>query len=137
MSEGVLGTSVVVDLGRHDASDLPERMSITSITLGELAVGPLIADDPSERARRLTHLRLVEEVFHDSLLPYDTAAARAFGGVMAGALARGRTARRRTSDYQIAAIAIANRLPLYTVDIGDFVGIDGLEVREVTDPSRR
>ena len=132
MSAGVLDTSVVVDLGRLDRNVLPEKQSITTITLGELSVGPLSAADPAERARRLAHLRLVEEQFASSVLSYDVAAARAFGGVMAGALGRGRTARRRTSDFQIAAIAIAHRLALYTANIADFEGIDGLDVRSVS-----
>jgi predicted nucleic acid-binding protein len=37
----------------------------------------------------------------------------------------------------IAAIAIANELPLYTCNPDDFVGIDGLEVVAIAHPDRR
>lgn len=134
MSAGILDTNVVIALGRLDADELPDEQAITTITLGELSVGPLIAGDPSERARRQARLQAVEHDFGESMLPYDQAAARAFGAVMAGALARGRTSRGRVSDFQIAAIALANRLPLYTVNVADFEGIDGLDLRPVSAP---
>lgn len=54
---------------------------------------------------------------------------------MAAALQRGRTSRARVSDFQIAAIAIANGLPLYTSNVADFVGIDRLELHAVTPPT--
>ena len=34
----------------------------------------------------------------------------------------------------IAATAIANQLPLYTVNPGGFTGIDGLELRAIRHP---
>ena len=39
-------------------------------------------------------------------------------------------ARGRAYDAMIAAIALANGLPLYTCNPRDFAGIDGLEVLE-------
>lgn len=47
MSVGILDTSVVVDLGRLDVAELPDEQAITSITLAESSVGPLIASDPT------------------------------------------------------------------------------------------
>lgn len=135
MSIGVLDTCVVISLGQVDPSELPDQQAITTITLGELGVGPLIATDTAERARRQARLQAVEHHFADAMLPYDQAAARAFGIVMAGAIERGRRSRARVSDYQIAAIAIANQLSLYTVDVDDFAGIDGLDVRLVRPPA--
>ena len=35
----------------------------------------------------------------------------------------------------VASIAIANDLPLYTANPSDFVGIDGLDVRNVPVPA--
>lgn len=134
MSAGILDTCVVIDLGRLANDELPDEQAITTITLGELGVGPLITDDPNERARRQARLQAAEHAFAEAMLPYDQAAARAFGAVMAGAIARGRRSRGRVSDFQIAAIALANRLPLYTVNVDDFVGIDGLELHPVTAP---
>lgn len=135
MTAGVLDTCVVIDLGRIADDELPDEQAITTITLGELSVGPLIAGDPAERARRQARLQAVEHEFADAMLPYDQAAARAFGAVMAGAIARGRRSRVRVGDFQIAAIALSNGLPLYTVNVDDFAGIDGLELRPVTAPS--
>ena len=67
-------------------------------------------------------------------LPFDSQAARAYGRVSASLRRAGRKAHSRTYDAMIAAIAIANGLPLYTCNPGDFEGIDGLEVVAVPAP---
>lgn len=131
---GVLDTCVVIALGTVDPSELPNDQAITTITLGELSVGPLITTDPVEQARRQARLQAVEHDFGESMLTYDQSAARVFGGVMAGALRRGRASRVRVSDYQIAAIAVANDIALYTINVDDFAGIDGLDLRAVAPP---
>jgi tRNA(fMet)-specific endonuclease VapC len=131
MTAGILDTNVVIALGAIAAAELPDQQAITKITLGELSVGPLIASDPLERARRQARLQAVEHEFADAMLPYDVLAARAFGTVMAAALARGRSSRARVSDFQIAAIALSTGLPLYTVNAADFAEIDGLDLRLV------
>jgi predicted nucleic acid-binding protein len=46
--------------------------------------------------------------------------------VCAAVRATGRTPRRRVADLMIASIAAANRLPLYTTNPDDFVGLDRL-----------
>ena len=63
-------------------------------------------------------------------LPFDAAAARAFGRVAASLRLAGRKAHARAYDAMIAAIAISNDLPLYTCNPGDFEHID--EVRLAT-----
>lgn len=131
----MLDTSVVIALGEVDAAELPDEQAITTVTLGELSVGPRTTADPVEQGRRQARLQAVEHEFGESMLVYDQAAARVFGSVMAGALARGRSSRARVSDFQIAAIAIANGLALYTINVDDFAGIDGLDVRAVSSPS--
>jgi len=129
---GILDTSVVIGLDEGiDREQLPLQQAITSITLGELSVGPLVARNSDERARRQRRLQVIERRFADATLAYDAVAARIFGGVMAGALQRGRSSRTRVADYQIAAIAIANDLPLYTVNLDDFEAIDGLQLMAV------
>jgi len=115
-----------------DAAVLPAEPLITTVTLAELAVGPLVAADEAERARRQAHLQQAEAAFEP--LPFDAAAARAFGGVAAGLRRSGRKAAARTYDAMIAATALANRLPLYTCNPDDFTGIDGLEVVAVPVP---
>ena len=131
---GVLDTNALILLPRLDPAELPEVPVITTITLGELSVGPLVADDPEERARRLSHLQLAESRFDP--LPYDAAAARAFGRIAAALrTATGRTSRARSYDVLIAAIAVANGLPLFTCDLTGFEGIAELDLRQVTPPS--
>jgi tRNA(fMet)-specific endonuclease VapC len=61
-------------------------------------------------------------------------AARAFGRVAASLRRAGRKTNARAYDAMIAAIALANSLPVYTCNPGDFVGIDGLEVVPVPVP---
>ena len=128
---GVLDTSAVILLPSLPAADLlPDEPLITTITLAELSVGPLVATDPAERAARQAHLQQAEADF--TPLPFDAAAARAFGRVAASLRGGGRKRAARSFDAMIAAIAIANRLPLYTANPADFEGIDGLEVVKVT-----
>jgi predicted nucleic acid-binding protein len=122
---GVLDTNVVILTRRLDPAALPGEPTITTVTLAELAVGPLTAADPAEAARRLEHLRFAEQTFDP--LPFDAAAARAFGTVASALRQRQRKVAARSFDAMIAAIALANALPLYTTNGADFAGIDGLE----------
>lgn len=131
VARGVLDTSTVIRLGDVvDASQLPDDSVITSVTLAELAVGPLVAADDRDRAARQAHLQQAEADF--DVLPFDAAAARAFGGVAASLRAAGRKPAVRAYDALIAATAIANGLPLFTCNPADFVGIDGLNVETVS-----
>jgi len=130
---GLLDTSTLILLSRlEDPSVLPERPLISSITLAELAVGPLVATDESERAARLAHVQQAEADFDP--LPFDAAAARAFGQVAASLRRSGRKTSARAYDAMIAAIAVANALPLYTCNPDDFAAIDGLVVVAVPHP---
>jgi tRNA(fMet)-specific endonuclease VapC len=129
----VLDTSTVILLPQfHTATSLPAEPLITAVTLAELSVGPLVTDDPQERAARQAHLQQAEADFDP--LPFDTAAARAFGRVAASLRRGGRKAAARAYDAMIAATAIANDLPLYTCNPDDFQGIDDLELVPITVP---
>jgi tRNA(fMet)-specific endonuclease VapC len=123
---GLLDTSTLIQLGDLQPADLPARPLISAVTLAELSVGPLVAATPGERAARQAHLQLAEATFEP--LPFDAQAARAFGRVAASLRASGRTSAAPSYDAMIAAIALANGLPLYTANPRDFAGIDGLEV---------
>lgn len=132
-TRGVLDTSTVILLQRlEDASLLPAEPLITAVTLAELAVGPLVAAEEDERARRQTHLQQAEADFVP--LPFDAGAARAFGRVAASLGRAGLKAAARTYDAMIAAVALANDLPVYTCNPDDFSGIDGLEVIAIPAP---
>jgi tRNA(fMet)-specific endonuclease VapC len=130
---GLLDTSTLILFPRlRDPEILPEALLISSITLAELSVGPLVAANDTERAARLAHLQQAEADFEP--LPFDADAARAFGQVAASLRRAGRKPSPRAYDAMIAAIAIANELPLYTCNPSDFIGIDGLEVVAVAHP---
>jgi len=133
---GVLDTNTLILL-RHleDPAALPEEPVITAVTLAELTVGPLIASNDREREARQAHLQQAEADFDP--LPFDAEAARAFGRVAASLRRAGRKRSARSYDAMIAAIAIANNLPLYTCNPADFAGIDGLLVVTVPVPAAR
>lgn len=131
--QGILDTNVVILLPRiDDPAVLPGSPCITSITLAELSVGPLVAQDDEERARRQLHLQQAEADFEP--LPFDAAAARAFGRVAASLRGAGRRPAVRAYDALIASIAIAQGLPLYTADPDGYAGIAGLELVVVPHP---
>jgi predicted nucleic acid-binding protein len=133
--QGILDTSTVILLPRLvDADTLPEAPTITAVTLAELSVGPLVARTDAERAARQAHLQQAEADFDP--IPFDAAAARAFGQVAADLRRAGRKTSARAYDALIAAIAIARGLPLYTVNPDDFAGIDQLKLVAVPHPDR-
>lgn len=132
---GVLDTSTVILLGRLRSEQLPGEPAITAITLAELSVGPLVTDDPDVRAARQAHLQQAEAEFDP--LPFDPAAARAFGTVAASLRRSGRKVQARAYDAMIAATAIANDLPVFTVNPSDFGGIPGLDLRPIAHPDRQ
>lgn len=116
----------------EDASPLPAEPLITAVTLAELSVGPLVAQDERQRAARQAHLQQAESDFDP--LPFDAAAARAFGRVAASLRRAGRKTAARAYDAMIAATAVANDLPLYTCNPDDFAGIDDLHVVPLPTP---
>ncbi len=121
----LIDTSVLIDLGRLDPRELPEEITMSAISMAELAAGPHATDDPEERARRQDRLQRAEATFDP--FPFDAAAARAYGRIYAAVLAAGRKARgARAVDLLIAATALASGLPLVTRNPHDFQALDGL-----------
>ena len=129
----MLDTSAVILLGGLVEDALPAHSLITTITLAELSVGPLVAANDQDRAARQAHLQQAESDFE--ALPFDSAAARAFGRVAADLRGAGRKPAARAYDALIAAVALSQDLPVYTANPADFAGIRGVSVREVA-PSR-
>jgi predicted nucleic acid-binding protein len=60
---------VVIELEQIDPEVLPSRMTISTVTLAELAAGPHATDDLAERARRQERLQLTEATF--GALPFN------------------------------------------------------------------
>ncbi len=119
---GLIDTSVVIDIERVAPDALPSEMAIAGVTLAELAAGPHAAGDPTERARRQERLQRAEATF--DAIPFDAAAARAYGRVYAEVASGGRKSRgKRALDLLIAATALAAELPLYTRNPSDFDGL--------------
>ncbi len=130
---GVLDTSTVISLQQiTDPAALPAEPLITTVTLAELTVGPLVAATDAERAARQAHVQQAEADFDP--LPFDAAAARAFGQVAVSLRRAGRKRAARAYDAMIAATALSLQLPVYTCNPDDFGKIDGLTVIPVTVP---
>lgn len=124
---GILDTNAVILLPRiADPECLPKYPSITTITLAELSVGPHVTTNDIERAARQVHLQQAESDFEP--IPFDAAAARAFGRVASDIRSAGRKTKARAYDALIASIAVAQGLPLYTANPDDFLGITELEL---------
>jgi tRNA(fMet)-specific endonuclease VapC len=131
---GLLDMSTLILLpALRDPSLLPQRPLISAITLAELSVGQLVAANVTQRAARLAHLQQAEADLDP--LPFYADAARAFGQVAASLRRSGRKASARAYDAMIAAVALANGLPLYTCNPDDFANIDGLTVVSVPHPN--
>ena len=125
IARGVIDTSVVIDLERVAAADLPAELAVSAITMAELAAGPHATADPQERARRQDRLQRAEATFEP--LPLDAAVSRAYGRLYAAVAEAGRKARgARSLDLLIAATALAFDLPLYTRNPDDFRGTESL-----------
>jgi tRNA(fMet)-specific endonuclease VapC len=130
---GLLDTSTVIALPRlTETSALPEVPLISTVTLAELSVGPLVATTSRERANRQAVLQQAEADFDP--LPFDVAAARAFGRVAAALRHAGRKPRARAYDAMIAAVALARGLPVHTSNPADFPDLEELVVIAVPLP---
>ncbi len=85
-----------------------------------------LGDEPLDRQ---AHVQQAEADFDP--IPFDAAAARAFGRVAAALRQSGRKPAARAYDALIAGTAIAHALPVFTGKPRDFEGIPDLEVRPV------
>jgi predicted nucleic acid-binding protein len=85
--QGLLDTSVIIALEQLPFEALPAEPAFAAVSLAELAAGPHATDDPEERARRQDRLQRFEALLDP--LPFDAAAARAYGRVYAATRAQG------------------------------------------------
>jgi predicted nucleic acid-binding protein len=118
---GLLDTNIVIHWPGLGLDALPAEAAITTITIAELSAGVHAASTGPERAARLELLQRVESTFEP--FAFDIAAARAYGRIVAAVSQVGRSPRSRVADQMIAAIAVANGLPLYTTDTSDYLGM--------------
>jgi predicted nucleic acid-binding protein len=130
-SRGLLDTSVFIALetGRPIQRELlPEESAISSITVGELQAGVLVASDTHVRAHRLATLEILSDI---EVLPVDETVAASWALLRVHLAESGR--RLNVNDLWIAATALAHQLPVITQD-DDFSpveGVGGLRVIQV------
>ena len=131
----VIDTNIVSELMRAEPStevlawldDRPPReLFVTAVTEAEVRTG--IAFLPEGRRRRsLAEAceRAFGRLFAGRVLPFDSAAARAYAGVSADRRRQGRPIAQ--ADCQIAAIAVARGMAVATRNIRDFEDM-GIEI---------
>ncbi len=130
-TRGLADTSVFIaaETGRP-LGELPDELSVATVTLTELELGVLAADAPADRARRLRTLTDVRGAVEP--LALDESVASRLAELLAQLRAAGR--RPKVFDAIIAATALAHELPVYTQD-GDYETLaavhDALQVQRV------
>ena len=127
-SLAVLDTSIfiAVEHGRPLRRPLPDQVSVSVITLAELELGVLTAQDSDTRSQRLATLTRVRE--QTAGLPADQRVASAYARLAAGELAAGR--RPRVHDTWIAATALVHQAEVWTQD-ADFTSFTAVDVVRV------
>jgi predicted nucleic acid-binding protein len=128
LSRGIADTSLFIarESGRRlTATDLPDELAISVITLGELRSGVLAAVDVETRDRRLATW---SEALALDPLPVDQPVAEAWARLRV--LLRDTGKRMPVNDSWIAATAMSLGVPVVTQD-EDYVEVDGLEVIRV------
>ncbi len=107
-----------------DVTPLPGDLAISVVSLAELHFGVLVADDDDARARRLSRLSALQRRFDP--LPIDEVVAESYGLLASRVVMLGRQPRARVMDLLIAATARAHDATLYTRNIDDLRGLEGL-----------
>lgn len=127
---GLLDTSVFVaqETGR-EMGDLPDEAALSVITLEELALGVLMAQQRSDGdLADLRHATLEAVAAEFDVLVVDRQVASACAGIRAAG--RARDLRFGPFDSLIAATAIVYGLPLFTQD-SQFSDMEGVDTRLV------
>jgi len=111
---GLLDTSVFIarESGRP-LGQLPERVAVSVVTIGELQLGVLSATDAARRARRADTLALARSA---DPLPISEATMVAWAELVAAARDARLQRAVKLTDALIAATAIEHGLPVVTQD---------------------
>lgn len=119
-SAGLLDTSVFI--AREDGrpiGELPGRLAISVVTIGELQLGVLNSEDATVRARRADTLAFARAA---DPIPISEAVMVAWARLVADCKAAGIHSAIKLTDALIAATAVEHGLPVVTQD-GDFARI--------------
>lgn len=114
---GLLDTSVFIarETGRP-LGELPDRVAVSVVTIGELQLGVLNATDDATRARRADTLALARSA---DPIPISEAVMTTWARLVTDCRAAGVHSTIRLTDALIAATAVEHGLPVVTQD-GDF-----------------
>ncbi len=123
---GLLDTSVFIatEAGRA-LGELPERVAVSVVTIGELELGLLAADGPEQRARRGDTLAIARTA---DPIPISEAIMVSWTRLVSDCRAAGIHRTVRLVDALIAATAIEHGLPVVSQD-EDFDVIAGAHPR--------
>jgi predicted nucleic acid-binding protein len=113
-SIGLVDTSVFIarESGRP-IGELPERVAVSVVTIGELQLGVLAATDAERRSRRADTLALARAA---DPLPISEAVMVSWAHLVADCRAAGVRRAVKLTDSLIAATAIEHGLPVVTQD---------------------
>ena len=123
----VLDTNVVSEAMKPSANSVvtawlnrqaAETLYLSAVTLAELLYGIAALPEGRRKAALSGTLDGFLDLFGDRVLPFDTAAARAYAQLAAAARSAGRGF--PTPDGYIAAIAVARGFTVATRDVGPF-----------------
>ncbi len=116
-SSGLLDTSVFIarETGRP-IGELPDRIAISVVTIGEMQLGVLNASDDTTRARRADTLALARSA---DPIPISEAVMTTWARLVADCKAAGIHRTVKLTDALIAATAVEHGLPVVSQD-GDF-----------------
>ncbi len=129
MTRLVLDTTFLIDAERTSSVldaliDDDDDAAVAAITIAELRVGVLLADD-RRRSDREAFVDLVREAL--PVIDYDLAVAEAHAGLLASVRRSGTP--RGAHDLIIAATAVATGRTVVTVDRAAFDSLPGVELR--------
>ena len=111
---GLLDTSVFIAReAERSMGQLPERVAVSVITLGELELGVLMSDDPAVRARRGDTLDLARTA---EPVPVSESVMSKWAQLVRSCRAAGIQPTVKLADALIAATAIDLGLPVVTQD---------------------
>lgn len=116
-SSGLLDTSVFIarETGRP-LGELPDRVAVSVVTIGELQLGVINAADDATRARRADTLALARSA---DPIPISEAVMNSWARLVADCQAAGIHRTIKLTDALIAATAVEHGLPIVGQD-GDF-----------------
>jgi predicted nucleic acid-binding protein len=111
---GLLDTSVFVARETdRPLGELPERVAVSVVTIGELQLGVLAATEPERRSRRADTLALARTA---DPIPISEAVMVSWAHLVADCRAAGVHRAVKLTDALIAATAIEHGLPVVTQD---------------------